>query len=165
MENFNEKLAEAFAKAGINVKDDNGNIMSTQELANLFANSNTPEPDFLLNDPRLENAFKSPVADAEGYSERIPAIYTDYRYAVSDDGVKVLSLKSAMITSSLYSKYLDEEALVWDSIKQELFHYIPDEQCPEIAFKGSIWQYAMKLKEEYSYMNLCDIYKELVNGK
>ena len=37
MENFNEKLAEAFGKAGINVKDDNGNIMSTQEFANLFA--------------------------------------------------------------------------------------------------------------------------------
>ena len=115
----------------------------------------------LLNDPRLENAFKAPAADADGYCERIPVVGLDYKYFVNEAGIKTLSTKSAMITSSLYPKYLDEEALVWDSIKQELFHYIPDEQCPEIAFKVSGWQYALKLKKEYSYMNLCDIYKEL----
>lgn len=165
MENFNEKLAEAFNKAGINVKDDNGNILSTQELSELFANSDTSKPYFLLNDHRLENAFKQPVADAEGYCESIPVVDLYYKYSVTEAGIKTLSLMSAMISSSLYSKYLDEEALVWDSIKQELFHYIPDERCPKIAFKGSGWQYAMKLKREYSYMDLCDIYKELVSDK
>ena len=160
MENFNEKLAEAFGKAGLNVKDDNGNIMTTQELAELFAKTNASEPFFLIDDPRFENAFKEPVADAEGYCERIPVIGLDYKFSVNETGVKTLSLKSATITSNLYSKYLDQEALVWDSIKQELFLYIPDEQCPAIAFKGSAWQYAMKLKKEYSQLNLYDIYNE-----
>lgn len=79
MENFNEKLAEAFGKAGINVKGDNGNVLSTEELAELFTMSNTSEPEFLLNDFRLENAFKQPVVDTEGYCKCIPVVGQHYK--------------------------------------------------------------------------------------
>ena len=74
-----------------------------------------------LNDNRLEDAFKSPVCDENGYAEQMPAIWADYGYGQTKDGVKILTKRSAKTASTLYSKYLDEEALVWDSSKQELF--------------------------------------------
>ena len=86
----------------------------------MIANAKEPTtPDF-LNDDRLEDAFLTPETDNEGYSPEIPAIWNDYGYGKYPDGVLFFTLKSASIKSSLYSKYLNEEALVWDSIKERL---------------------------------------------
>ena len=92
----------------------------------------------------------------------MPVIGTYYGYGQTSDGVKILTKKSAKAASALYSKYLDEKALVWDSSKQKLFMYIPDTECPAVAFKGSCWQYAKRLKSEYSHLNIDDIYKEIL---
>lgn len=118
-------------------------------------------PKFLL-DERLEDAWKEPVCDDQGYSEFIPCIYNDYCYTKDDIGTMILSLKSASLETRLYSKYLDEETLVWDSVKEKLFLYVPDPDSPRVAFKGSRWQYAKRLKPEYSHLSLRDLYLEKV---
>ena len=117
-------------------------------------------PVFLCDD-RLEDAWKAPECDEEGYSESIPAIYNDYSYDMDDEGIMILSLKSATLETRLYSKYLDEEALVWDSVKQQLFLYVPDPLEPRVAFKASRWQYAKKLKAESNKLPLSNIYLEI----
>ena len=114
-----------------------------------------------LNDERLENAFKSPECDEQGYAPSIPSIWDSNSYGQTADTVKILSLKSARSASGLYSKYLDEEALVWDAAKNELFLYVPDEKCPTVAFKGASWLCAKKLKPIYRDLNIYDVYKEL----
>lgn len=122
-------------------------------------------PASVLNDYRLEDAFKEPEFDAEGYSESSPAIWSNYSYGQTSDGVKILSAKSTSICSNLYSRYLDEEALVWDSVKEKLFLYSPDEDMPRLAFKGDRWRYAKKLtfvsQIESPGLTLYDLYLEL----
>jgi hypothetical protein len=102
-----------------------------------------------LNNERLENAFKSPECDEQGYSPSLPAIVDSNIYHNLPNDVKAISYLSATLKSELYSKYLDEEAIVWDTATQELLLYIPDKKHPAVAFKGSRWQYARKLKKEY----------------
>ena len=102
-----------------------------------------------LNDVRLEDAFKSPIYDEQGYAPCMPAIVDSNICHNLPDDVKAISYLSATLTSELYSKYLDEEAIVWDNATQELLLYIPDKSHPAVAFKGSRWQYAWKLKKEY----------------
>lgn len=106
----------------------------------------------------LEDAFKTPVIDAEGRSESIPTIWDDYSYGETEEGLFTISSKSAKITSTLYSKYLDEEALVWDAHHQRFLFYIPDSQTPKTAFKGSGWTCAKKLKDPESIIGLKDVY-------
>ena len=132
-----------------------------KQFEEMITNAKEPTtPDF-LNDDRLEDAFLTPETDNEGYSPEIPAIWNDYGYGKYPDGVLFITLKSASIKSSLYSKYLDEEALVWDSIKERLLLYVPDPEEPRMAFKGSAWQFAKRLKPEYDeFMSLRDIYEE-----
>lgn len=134
-----------------------------EQFIEMAKNAKEPAYPEILNDDRLEDAFKTPECDEEGYSESIPAIYGDYGYGMYPNGVKFLTLKSASLETSLYSKYLDEEALVWDSVKEELFLYVPDPDGPKVAFKGCRWQYAKKLKTEYSMLSLVDIYLEKKN--
>ena len=114
-----------------------------------------------LNDGRLEDAFKSPECNEDGFAPSMPAIWNSCSYGQTSDGVKILSLRSASIASDLYSHYLEEESLVWDAAEQELFLYIPDEKCPAIAFKGSCWLCAKKLKMENRNLNIYDVYKEI----
>lgn len=83
-----------------------------------------------------------PEFDEDGYSEPIPAIYNDYGYGKDEDGALILTLKSASLETSLYTKYLEDEALVWDTAKEELFLYIPDPNSPKVAFKAGRWRYA-----------------------
>ena len=119
---------------------------------------------FIFNDELLEDAFKFPELDENGYSDSIPTIWNDYGYGKDEDGVLIITRKSASIGSNLYSKYLDEEAIVWDSINERLLFYIPDPEEPRMAFKGSAWQTAKRLKPEYKYdLALRDIYCELMN--
>ena len=125
------------------------------DKVNLSVEPSLPEA---LNDERLENAFKSPECDEQGYAPSIPSIWDSNSYGQTADTVKILSLKSARSASGLYSKYLDEEALVWDAAKNELFLYVPDEKCPTIAFKGSRWLCAKKLKPIYRDLNIYDMY-------
>lgn len=121
----------------------------------------------LLEDERLENAFKEAVCEEEGYFPNMPCIWDSSSYGVTENGVKILSLRSAHVQSSLYSRYLDEEALVWDDAEQELFLYIPDRECPTVAFKGDRWLYAKKLKFEAVIenldLNIYDVYKEILS--
>ena len=121
----------------------------------------------ILQDERLEDAFITPVTDENGECEPLPAIYNDYVYGMGDDEVLILSLKSASMESNLYSKSLDDKALVWDSVRKRLLLYIPDPDAPQVAFKGSAWQYAKRLKPEYEeYISLRDVYYEyLENNK
>ena len=115
-----------------------------------------------LNDERLEDAFKESLCDEQGYSPNMPGVWDSSRYGKTADGVKILSLKSARSASSLYLRYLDEEALVWDAAEQELFLYVPDKKCPTVAFKGGRWLCAKKLKLSYWLdVSIYDVYKEL----
>ena len=101
-----------------------------------------------LYDERLIEAFKKPEYDAEGRSvETIPAIGGQYDF-ISDGFILSIDNKSAMIASNLYCRYLDEKAIVWDNTNQCLVMFYPDEKCPKLAFKGSAWGYAMKLKPD-----------------
>lgn len=123
-----------------------------------------PECPTLLIDDRFEDAFKTPNFDENGYSESIPAVWGDYKYAEDANGIKIISASySTMIESSLYNRYLDEEALVWDFGRNRLLLYEPDPERSKLAFKGSCWVYAKKLKPEYSNLSLKDIYLEKVN--
>ena len=106
----------------------------------------------------LEDAFKTPVVDEEGRSESLPTIWNDYSYGETEEGILIITNKSAKIASTLYSRYLDEEALVWDANKQRLLLYIPDPQNPKMAFKGSGWTCAKKLKDNNGILDLADVY-------
>ena len=132
-----------------------------KQLQEVAKNANPTEYPSILNDERLEDAFKEPIADENGCCESIPAIWNDYGYGKYDDGVLFITLKSATIKSDLYSKYLDSEALVWDSVNERLLLYLPDPKEPRMAFKGSRWQFAKRLKPEYDdYITLRDVYYE-----
>lgn len=124
-------------------------------------NSAEPVIPEALNDERLEDAFKVPVCDENGYAPTMPGILNSCSYGMGDDGVKIISLRSACSASGLYSKYLDEHAVVWDAAKQELFLYIPDIKCPTVAFKGGSWLCAKRLKSECNNLNIYDVYKEI----
>ena len=106
----------------------------------------------------LEDAFKTPVVDEEGRSESLPTIWNDYSYGETEEGILIITNKSAKIASTLYPRYLDEEALVWDANKQRLLLYIPDPQNPKMAFKGSGWTCAKKLKDNDGILDLADVY-------
>lgn len=133
-----------------------------KQLQEMAQNAKAPECPKFFEDERLEDAFKAPVCNEEGYSECIPAIWNDYGYGKYEDGTLFITRKSASIGSNLYSKYLDDEALVWDSFKERLLLYIPDPEEPRMAFKGSAWQFAKRLKPEYEdYITLRDVYYEI----
>ena len=124
----------------------------------------SPECPTPLIDDRFEDAFKTPDCDEDGYSESIPSVWGDYRFAEDANGIKIISAAySAMIESRLYSRYLDEEALLWDFGRNRLLLYEPDPEQPKLGFKGMCWVYAKKLKPEYSNHSLKDIYLEKVN--
>ena len=164
-EDFAAKFVSALETIGITVVDhETQEKMQRGDLEEYLRGSLV---EHALNDDRLEDAFKTPTCDENGYAEQMPVVWADYGYGQAEDGVKVLTKKSAKAASTLYSKYLDEEALVWDSSKQELFVYVPDAECPAVAFKGSSWQYAKKLKIEAVAenwdLNIYDIYKEIVS--
>ena len=111
-----------------------------------------------MNDSRLEDAFKSPDCSV---CEKLPTIWKDYGYEQTADGVKVISANSATELSDCYHHYLDEESIVWDSDKKELFLYSHDLESPGLAFRGASWTCAKKLKDEYCHLNLHDVYKEI----
>ena len=158
-EDFAAKFVSALKTIGITVVDhETYDEMQRGDLEEYLRGSLV---EHALNDDRLEDAFKTPTCDENGYAEQMPVIGTYYGYGQTSDGVKILTKKSAKAASALYSKYLDEKALVWDSSKQELFMYIPDTECPAVAFKGSYWQYAKRLKSECSHLNIDDIYQEI----
>ena len=106
----------------------------------------------------LEDAFKTPIVDEEGRSESLPTIWNDYSYGETEEGILIITNKSAKIASTLYSRHLDEEAIVWDANKQRLLLYIPDPQNPKMAFKGSGWTCAKKLKDNNGILDLADVY-------
>ena len=158
-EDFAAKFVSALETIGITVVDhETQEKMQRDDLEEYLRGSLV---EHALNDDRLEDAFKTPTCDENGYAEQMPVIGTCYGYGQTSDGVKILTKKSAKAASTLYSKYLNEEALVWDSSKQELFMYVPDTECPAVAFKGSCWQYAKRLKRECSHLNIDDIYQEI----
>lgn len=159
-EDFAAKFVSALETIGITVVDcETQEKMQRGDLEEYLRGSLAEDA---LNDDRLEDAFKTPTCDQNGYAEQMPVIGTYYGYGQTEDCVKILTKKSAKAASALYSKYLDEKALVWDSSKQELFMYVPDTECPTVAFTGSCWQYAKRLKSEYSHLNIDDIYKEIL---
>lgn len=130
-------------------------------MQELVASSSEPKIPDVLNDERLEDAWKTPQCDAEGYAETLPCVWDSSSYGLTDEGVKILSLKSARTASNLYSRYLDEAAIVWDAAKQELFLYYPDPKYPAVAFKGGNWLCAKRLKMQYCYMTLHDVCVDL----
>lgn len=97
-----------------------------------------PDVDALI--PQSENEFSD--------IQKFGLVDSNIYHNLPND-VKTISYLSATLKSELYSKYLDEEAIVWDTATQELLLYIPDKKHPAVAFKGSRWQYARKLKKEY----------------
>ena len=135
-----------------------------KQLREMAQNAKTPECPKFFEDERLEDAFKTPVCNEEGYSEPLPTIYNDYGYGKDKDGVLILTSRSASMVTSLYTKYLDEAALVWDSSRERLLLYVPDPQQPKVAFKGSSWQFAKRLKpESVFFYTLKDIYLEYLS--
>lgn len=164
-DDFSSKFVSALKTLGITVVDDESHTEMQQDELEKFLRSSLIEQ--ALNDDRLEDAFKTPICDENGYAEQMPVVWADYGYGQTPDGVKILTKRSAKTASSLYSKYLDEEALVWDSSKQELFVYVPDAECPAVAFKGSSWLCAKKLKTEAIIenrdLNIYEVYKEILS--
>ena len=164
-DDFSSKFVSALKTLGITVVDDELHTeMQQDELEKCLRSSLIEQA---LNEDRLEDAFKTPICDENGYAEQMPVVWADYGYGQTPDGVKILTKRSAKTASSLYSKYLDEEALVWDSLKQELFVYVPDAECPAVAFKGSSWLCAKKLKTEAVIenrdLNIYEVYKEILS--
>ena len=164
-EDFASKFVSALKSIGITVVDHEMREEMQRDDLEVYSRNSLIER--ALNDDRLEDAFKTPVCDENGYAEQMPAIWTDYGYGQNQDGVKILTKRSAKTASTLYSKYLDEEALVWDSSKQKLFVYVPDAESPAVAFKGSSWLCAKKLKIEAILdnwdLNIYDIYQEILS--
>ncbi|MBR5493344.1 MAG: HD domain-containing protein [Alistipes sp.] len=164
-DDFSSKFVSALKTLGITVVDDESHTEMQQDELEKFLRSSLIEQ--ALNEDRLEDAFKTPICDENGYAEQMPVVWADYGYGQTPDGVKILTKRSAKTASSLYSKYLDEEALVWDSLKQELFVYVPDAECPAVAFKGSSWLCAKKLKTEATIenrdLNIYEVYKEILS--
>ena len=130
-------------------------------LAMIEENKDRPLYPAVLDTSYLEDAFKTSQCDERGYAELCPVISSRYSHGETEDGIKVLSLKSAIIASSLYTRYLDEEALVWDQAKGELYLYVPDSQCPRIAFKSMSWTCARRLTSEFRHIDLRDIYQAI----
>lgn len=164
-DDFSSKFVSALKTLGITVVDDESHTeMQQDDLEKSLRNSLIEQT---LNDDRLEDAFKTPICDENGNAEPMPVVWADYRYGQTQDGVKIITKRSTKAASTLYSKYLDEEALVWDSSKQELFVYIPDAESPAIAFKGSCWQFAKKLKIEAIIenweVNIYEVYREILS--
>ena len=136
-------------------------IQTLQEMAN---NAQLPQCPSVLLDERLEDAFKISEVDEQGYSEEIPVLWRDYGYGKMENGILVIMKRSSKITSTLYTKYLDEKALVWDQVKERLLLYMPDGDDPRMGFKGSTWIFAKKLKPEYEGIcDLEDIYLDYLN--
>ena len=137
-----------------------------KQLQEMAQNANVPECPKFFKDEMLEDAFMEPVTNENGECEPLPAIWNDYGYGESDDGVLFITPKSVSITSNLYSKYLDEKALVWDSNSERLLLYVPDDNQPRMAFEGSSWLFAKRLKPEYEdYITLKDVYYKIMGKK
>lgn len=135
-----------------------------KQLQELVKNAKVPECPAVLLDERLEDAFKISETDEEGYSEEIPIVWSDYAYGKMDNGILVIVRRSARFLSRLYTKYLDEKALIWDQYKERLLLYLPDEEEQKMGFKGSTWWFAKKLKPEYEgTCTLEDIYLKYMN--
>lgn len=135
-----------------------------KQLQEMVQNAKVPECPAVLQNERLEDAFKISEADEEGYSEEIPIIWNNYAYGKMDNGILAIARQSASFLSRLYTKYIDEKALIWDQYKERLLLYIPDEEEPKMGFKGSTWWFAKKLKPEYEgTCTLEDIYLECVS--
>jgi hypothetical protein len=160
-EDFAAKFVSALNTIGITVVDHETKVEMQRDDLEEYLRGSLAE--HALNDDRLEDAFKTPMCDENGYAEQMPVIGVDYGYGQTQDGTKILTKRSAKIASTLYSKYLDEEALVWDSAKQELFVYVPDSECPDVAFKVSSWHCAKRLKGEYSHLNIYEVYKDILS--
>lgn len=118
----------------------------------------------IFDDNRFQDAFKISEVDENGYSISLPAIWNNYGFGRHKNGILFLTLKSAHIASSLYYRYLDIKAIVYDKVNKRLFIYEPDESCPEMAFKGSAWEKAIILKPEYEdSLTLEECYFELLD--
>jgi hypothetical protein len=116
----------------------------------------------IFDDNRFQNAFKRPDFDENGYSKSLPVIWNNYGYGCREDGVLILTLKSANGLSSLYSQYLDVKAIVYDRANKRLLIYEPDVSCQEMALKGGAW-IAVTLKPEYEgLITLEECYFELL---
>ena len=139
-------------------------IPLSDELKNEIINQMTqpaPELPAALADERLEPAFKTPVWDEEGYSDYIPAIWGVDNYVELPNGILSLDSSCANIASRLYSRYLDEPALVWDAAFSQLYLYRPRPNSPELAFKGGRWTWSGKLKPEFAGLSLEEVYREI----
>ena len=119
-------------------------------------------PAVLMDDPRLEDAFKQPEEDENGYSSPIPAIWYATLPEIEDNEILYITSAHAGVVSNLYSKYLDEEAIIWDAGREKLFFYKPDPKQPRLAFKSGMgmW-FAKKLKPESANLSLKDIYIQM----
>ena len=132
-----------------------------KQLQEMAKNAKALDCPAILQDERLEDAFKTPPVDDEGYSEEIPIIWQDYDYGKMDNGILTIVRRSATFSSRLYTKCLDEKAHVWDQYKERLLLYLPDEEDPRMGFKGSTWWFAKKIKPEYkTTCTLEEIYQE-----
>lgn len=127
-------------------------------------NTKAPECPRFFEDVRLEDAFLNPDVNDEGYSEDIPGIWNDYSYIEQANGVRLITNANSKIITNLYSKYLDTDALVWDSYKERLLLYISDPENPKMAFKGSSWLFAKRLRPEFADLSLEDIYLEVIKS-
>jgi hypothetical protein len=135
-----------------------------QMLQEKVKNAKPPECPKVFEDMRLEDAFLNPEVNDEGYSEDIPGIWNDYSYIEQDNGVRLITTANSRVITNQYSKYLDTDALVWDSYKERLLIYISDPENPKMAFKGSSWLFAKRLRPEFADLSLEDIYLEAIKS-
>ncbi len=119
-------------------------------------------PDILMEDTRLEDAFKKPIADKNGYCCPLPAIWYAAFPEAEDDGISIITSAHAGVVSNLYSRYLDEESIIWDAGREKLYLYKPNPQHPRLAFKSGMGVlFAKKLRPEFADLSLKDVYLQM----
>ena len=134
------------------------NQLKEQLIAKMETAPRPTYPDDFMNDPRLEEAFKEPETDENGYSDSLPSIWFSTLPEMEEAEILYITPDLAMTESNLYSQYLDEKAIIWDAIRKEYFFYKPNPGHPQMAFKGEMGAWiAKKLKPEYADQLLEDI--------
>ena len=90
-EDFAAKFVSALKTIGITVVDhETKKEMQKGDLEEYLRGSLV---EHALNDDRLEDAFKTPICNKNGYAEQMPVIGTYYGYGQTEDGVKILTKK------------------------------------------------------------------------
>ena len=109
----------------------------------------------------LENAFKEPEVDNDGYAkETLPVVWNPCPTYMLENRCVVAASKLTT-AGNLYTQYVDEACIIVDEYQSRLLLFLPDMDCSAVAFKGGGWS-ALRVKPEFKmFLNLVNLYDEL----